>query len=98
MRGMHTEIDVGGVDERAENDTDNDSSSSQRVSLLLDALGGRKAGEEISDLIILTVGLRLEVHVDMRLLLIVARLERIRRDAVRDDGFGDHDGQSLLKI
>jgi len=41
--GEHTEIDVGGVDERAENDTDNDSTSSQRVRLMLNTLRGRKA-------------------------------------------------------
>lgn len=88
----HTKVDVGSVDERTKDDTDNDGTGSQRVGLVLDALGGRKAGEQVDDALILAVGLGLEVHVDVvRLLLIVARLERVCGETLGDDSFGNHD-------
>lgn len=103
FEGEHTEIDIGCVDERAENDTDNDSTSSQRVRLMLNTLCGREAGEQVDDTIIFAVGLGLEVRVEVRLLLIVAmlrglivsRLEGILRHTIGDDCFGDHDGRSV---
>jgi hypothetical protein len=88
---LETKVDVGSVDERSKNDTNNDSTGSQRVGLVLDALGGREAGEEICDALILTVSLGLEVHVDVvRPLLIVARLERVCGETLWDDSFGNH--------
>jgi hypothetical protein len=62
---------------------------------MLNTLCGRKTGEQVDNTIILAVSLRLEVHVEMRLLLIVARLEGILRDTIGDDCFGDHDGRSV---
>jgi hypothetical protein len=90
---LETQVDVGSVDKRTKNDTDNDSTSSQRVRLVLDTLGRRETGEQVGDTLILAISLGLEVHVDVvRLLFIVARLEGVRGDTVRDDSFGDHFG------
>lgn len=102
---LEAEIDVGGVDERTKNDTDNDSTHSQRVRLMLNTLCRRKAREQVDDTIIFAVGLRLEVRVEMRLLLIiarlrgliVARLEGILGQTLGDDCFGDHDGRSVAE-
>jgi hypothetical protein len=70
---------------------------------MLNTLCGRKAGEQVDDTIIFAVSLRLEVRVEMRLLLvisrlrglIVARLEGILGQTLGDDCFGDHDGRSV---
>jgi hypothetical protein len=95
----HTEVDVGGVDERTKHDTDNDSTGSQWAGLVLNALGGREAGEQICDAIILTISLGLEVHVDVvRLLLIVTRLKRVCGETLRDDSFGDHFGGCWIQF
>jgi hypothetical protein len=90
-RERHTKVDVGSVDKRTKDDTDNDSTGSQRVGLVLDTLCGRETGEQVCDALILAVSLGLEVHVDVvRLLLIVARLEGVCGETLRDDSFGDH--------
>src|SRR6478752_3186141 len=62
---------------------------------MLDTLCRREAGEQVDNTIIFAVGLGLEVHVEMRLLLIVARLEGILRHTIGDDCLGDHDGRSV---
>lgn len=54
-----TEIDVGGVDERPEDDADRDGTDRQGGRLLLHALEGRQGHEEIPDLLIVVVELLL---------------------------------------
>jgi hypothetical protein len=78
---QRTQVDVGGVDERAQDDADDDGADSQGVLLDGHALDGREAGEQVGDGLAAAIALGLDVNVDRGLLLVVdlARLVLVGR-------------------
>jgi hypothetical protein len=62
--GLQTEVDIGRIDERTEQNTDDDGTRCQRVRLINDTLQRREAAEEIGDGLIDVGRLRLEIIID----------------------------------
>lgn len=61
---LQTEVDIGSVDKRAEQDTNNNGTRRQRVRLINDTLQRGETGEEIGDGLVHVGRLRLEIFID----------------------------------